>query len=101
MNLLIGRVADPCDEGLGGIEISLNAKQSYVATLVTDEKGLFEIPENIYLTALNYDTGAKAAAGEKNVITEALKLEDINNIDNKNLISTNGRDKTIKFRQFY
>jgi hypothetical protein len=47
MNLLIGRVADPFDEGLGGIEISLNAKQSYVATLVTDEKGLFEIPENI------------------------------------------------------
>ena len=61
----------------------------------------FQIPKNIYLTSINYDTGAKAAAGEKNVITEALKLEDINNIDNKNLISTNGRDKTIKFRQFY
>ena len=61
----------------------------------------FKIPENIYLTSLNYDSGIKAAAGEKNVIIEALKLEDINNLDNNNLISTNGRDKIIKFRQFY
>ncbi len=61
----------------------------------------FLIPENIYLTSLNYDTGLKSAAGEKNVITEALKLEDINNINNNNLISINGRDKIIKFRQFY
>ncbi len=61
----------------------------------------FQIPENIYLTSLNYDTGSKAAPGEKNVIIEALKLKDINNLDNNNLISTNGRDKTIKFRQFY
>jgi penicillin-binding protein 1A len=61
----------------------------------------FQIPENIYLTSLNYDTGTKAAAEEKNVITEALKLKDINNIDNNNLISTNRDDKIIKFRQFY
>ena len=61
----------------------------------------FQIPENIFLTSLNYDTGLKSTAGEKNVITEALKLRDINNIDNNNLISTNGRDKTVKFRQFY
>ena len=61
----------------------------------------FQIPENIYLTSLNYDTGAKSSVGEKNVITEALKLKDINNIDNNNLISTSGRDKTVKFRQFY
>ena len=61
----------------------------------------FQIPKNIYLTSLNYDTGIKSASGEKNVIIEALKFEDINNIDNNNLISTNGRDKMIKFRQFY
>ena len=61
----------------------------------------FQIPENIYLTSLNYDTGTKSVAGEKKVITEALKKRDINNIDNKNLILTNGRDKMIKFRQFY
>ena len=69
--------------------------------LYKEDFGEFQIPENIYLTSINYDTGTKAAAGEKNVITEALKLRDINNIDNNNLISTNGRDKTIKFRQFY
>jgi len=61
----------------------------------------FQIPQNIYLTSLNYDTGLKTAPGEKNSIIEALKLKDINNIENNNLISTNGRDKIIKFRQFY
>ena len=61
----------------------------------------FEIPENIYLTSLNYDTGVKSAPGDKNSIIEALKLEDINNISNKNLILTSDSDKTVKFRQFY
>ena len=61
----------------------------------------FQIPENIYLTSLNYDTGSKSSAGDKNIIVEALKLKDINNLENYNLISNNGRDKTIKFRQFY
>ena len=35
----------------------------------------FKIPENIYLTSLNYDTGMKAPPGDKNSIIEALKLE--------------------------
>ena len=61
----------------------------------------FKIPENIYLTSINYDTGLKSAVSDKNIITEALKLKDINNIDNNSLISANGRDNTIKFRQFY
>ncbi len=61
----------------------------------------FQIPENIYLTSLNYDTGIKSASGDKNSIIEALKFKDINNIDNNDLISSNGRDKIIKFRQFY
>ena len=61
----------------------------------------FNIPENIYLTSLNYDTGLKTSVGDKNVITEALKFKDINNIDNNNLISTKANDKIIKFRQFY
>ncbi len=61
----------------------------------------FEIPENIYLTSLNYDTGIKSAPGDKKSIIEALKFKDINNIDNKNLIPTNRSDKIIKFRQFY
>ena len=61
----------------------------------------FKIPENIYLTSLNYDTGLKSSTEEKNTIIEALKIQDINNIKNKNLISINDHDKLIKFRQFY
>ena len=61
----------------------------------------FQIPENIFLASLNYDTGNKSSPGEKNSIIEALKLRDINNINNNNLISTNDRDNVIKFRQFY
>ena len=70
-------------------------------SLFKEDFGEFKIPENIYLTSLNYDTGIKSAPGEKNSIIEALKLKDINNINNNTLISTNGRDKTVKFRQFY
>ena len=61
----------------------------------------FRVPENIYLTALNYDTGLKSSPGDKNTIIEAMKEKDINNIDNNQLISINDRDILIKFRQFY
>ena len=61
----------------------------------------FKIPENILLTSLNYDTGLKSSPGDKNIIIEALKNKDINNIDNNNLITISGRDTLIKFRQFY
>jgi penicillin-binding protein 1A len=61
----------------------------------------FRIPENIYLTSLNYDTGVKSITSEKNIIIEALKFKDINNLENNNLISPNENDKTIQFRQFY
>ena len=69
--------------------------------LYKDDFEDFKIPENIYLTSLNYDTGLKSAPGEKNIIIEALKRRDINNINNNNLISINGSDILIKFRQFY
>ena len=61
----------------------------------------FKIPKGIYLTSLNYDTGKKASLGDKNAIIEALKAEDINNIDNNKLILINRYDKLIKYRQFY
>ena len=70
-------------------------------TLYKEDFDEFKIPENIYLTSLNYDTGNKSRPGEKTSITEALKLRDINNINNNNLISSNESDKKIKFRQFY
>ncbi len=61
----------------------------------------FHIPENIYLTSLNYDTGLKSSPGDKNIIIEALKIKDINNINNNDLISIRGHDNLVKFRQFY
>jgi len=61
----------------------------------------FKIPEGIYLTSLDYDTGLKSSLGNKNTIIEALKARDINNIGNNELILTNSYDKLIKYRQFY
>ena len=61
----------------------------------------FKVPQNIYLTILNYDTGFKSSKNDKNTIIEALKEKDINNINNNNLISISDRDNLIKFRQFY
>ena len=61
----------------------------------------FRIPEGIYLTSLNYNTGLRSPLGDKNTIIEALKAKDINNIDNNKLISINSYDKLIKYRQFY
>ena len=37
----------------------------------------FKIPENIFLTSLNYDTMLKSGQGDKKSIIEALKLRDI------------------------
>ncbi len=70
-------------------------------TLFKNDFKDFKIPQNIYLTSLNYDTGLKSLLGDKNTIIEALKKKDINNIDNNNLISVNDRDTLVKFRQFY
>ena len=106
-NLVIGvYIGHDSPKTLGKFETGSKAALPIFKDFI--EKALFKedfeeflIPENIYLTSLNYDTGAKAAPGEKNSIIEALKLKDINNINNNNLISTNGRDKIIKFRQFY
>ena len=85
-----------------GSKVALPIFKDFVEkALYRDDFKEFQIPENIYLTSLNYDTGIKSETEDKNVITEALKLRDINNIKNNNLISTNDRDKTIKFRQFY
>jgi len=70
-------------------------------TLFKEDFNDFKIPKNIFLTSLNYDTGNKSAPGDKNSIIEALKLEDINNINNNNLTSISGRDNIIMFRQFY
>jgi len=85
-----------------GSKVALPIFKDFVEkALYKEDFNEFKTPENIYLTSLNYDTGLKSVSGEKNIITEALKLKDINNLDNNNLILSNDRDKNIKFRQFY
>ena len=51
--------------------------------LFKDDFKDFRVPQSIYLTALNYDTGNKSSRGDKNTIIEALKEKDINNINNE------------------
>ena len=85
-----------------GSKVALPIFKNFVEkALFKDDFQEFQIPEKIYLTSLNYDTGLKSAPGDKKSIIEALKLKDINNMNNNNLISSEGRDKIIKFRQFY
>ena len=69
--------------------------------LFKDDFSDFSIPNNIFLTSINYNTGLKSLSGDKNTIIEALKEKDINNLNNNNLISISGNDNLIKFRQFY
>ena len=61
----------------------------------------FKIPQGIYLTSLNYNTGQKSSLKDKETIIEALKSRDINNMNNNKLILINNYDKLIKYRQFY
>ena len=85
-----------------GSKVALPVFKDFIENaLYKDDFKDFEIPENIYLTSLNYNTGQKSSPDDKEIIIEALKIKDINNIDNKNLITPNESDKLIKFRQFY
>jgi len=76
-------------------------KEFVKETLYKEDFNEFKIPNGIYLTSLNYDTGLKASLGSKNTIIEALKAKDINNIDNNKLILTNSYDNLVIYRQFY
>ena len=82
------------------IGYSGNSKLKFPKMIESEFKE-FKIPNGIYLTALNYDSGLKAPFDNKNTIMEALKIKDINNIDNNKLISINNYDKLVKYRQFY
>ena len=106
-NLVIGvYVGYDTPKTLGKFETGAKAalpifKDFVEKSLYKEDFEEFQIPENIYLTSINYDTGIKSALGEKNSIIEALKYQDINNLDNNNIVSFNDNDRTIKFRQFY
>ena len=85
-----------------GSKVALPIFKDFVENaLYKDDFSDFEIPPKILLTSLNYDTGIKSKFGDKKSIIEALKIQDVNSIDNNNLISINENDNIIKFRQFY
>ena len=85
-----------------GSKVALPIFKSFVKnSLFIEDFNEFKIPEGIFLTSLNYDTGYKSMLGDKNTIIEALKAKDINKINNNNLISIKSYDKLIKYRQFY
>jgi penicillin-binding protein 1A len=106
-NLVIGvYVGFDSPESLGrhetGSKVALPIFKEFVKnSLFKKDFKEFKIPEGIYLTSLDYDTGLKASLGDKNTIIEALKVKDINNINNKKLILINSYDKLVKYRQFY
>ena len=106
-NLVIGvYVGFDNPESLGKYETGSKAalpifKEFVKNSLFKKDFKEFKIPEGIYLTSLDYDTGLKSSLGDKNTIIEALKVEDINNINNKKLILINSYDKLVKYRQFY
>jgi penicillin-binding protein 1A len=85
-----------------GSKAALPIFKSFVKnSLFKEDFNEFKIPEGIFLTSLDYDTGYKSILGGKNTIIEALKAKDINKINNNNLISIKSYDKLIKYRQFY
>ncbi len=85
-----------------GSKVALPVFKNFIEnSLFKEDFDEFKIPKNIYLTSLNYDTGQKSSSKDKNIIVEALKSKDINNINNNDLISINDRDTLIRFRQFY
>ena len=61
----------------------------------------FPIPNGIYFAPVNYNSGEQTDFDDKDLIIEAFKEKDINNINNKKLIFNYDYDKLIKFRQFY
>ena len=85
-----------------GSKVALPIFKDFVENaLYKDDFSDFEIPPKILLTSLNYDSGIKSKFGDKKSIIEALKIQDVNSIDNNNLISINENDNIIKLRQFY
>jgi penicillin-binding protein 1A len=61
----------------------------------------FNIPEGIYFSPINHDTGKQEDFNNPKAIIEAFKVKDINKIKNNNLETIDNYDRLVKFRQFY
>ena len=69
--------------------------------LYKDDFKPFLVPEEIFFSAINYNTGKKENFSNSNSIVEAFKLSDINKMKNNDLGKNTNYDSLIKFRQFY
>ena len=69
--------------------------------LYKDEFNPFAVPEEIFFTAINYNTGKKENFSDTKSIIEAFKLSDIQKMTNNNLGNDLNYDSLVKFRQFY
>jgi len=69
--------------------------------LYKDDFKPFLVPEEIFFSAINYNTGKKENFSNSNSIVEAFKLSDINKMRNNDLGKNTNYDSLIKFRQFY
>ena len=61
----------------------------------------FIVPKEIFLTAVNYNTGEKENFNNPDSIIEAFKLSGIKKLKNNNFNKNTNYDSLIKFRQFY
>jgi penicillin-binding protein 1A len=85
-----------------GAKAALPIFKNFVSqALYKDEFKSFKIPEEIFFTAINYDTGKKENFSNSKSIVEAFKLSDIKKMTNNNLDKESNYDSLIQFRQFY
>tara|TARA_B100001564_G_scaffold341424_1_gene336113 strand:+ start:199 stop:2550 length:2352 start_codon:yes stop_codon:yes gene_type:complete len=85
-----------------GSKAALPIFKSFIkGALYLDDFEEFDVPNGIYFAPINYNTGKQTDFDDKSFILEAFKKKDINNLNNKQLISNYNYDKLIKFRQFY
>ena len=69
--------------------------------LYKDEFKSFNVPEEIFFAAINYNTGKRENFSNPDAIIEAFKLSDIEKMKSNNLNKDLNYDSLIKFRQFY
>ena len=106
-NLVIGvYVGFDSPESLGKYETGSKAalpifKNFIKKSLFKDDFQQFKIPNGIYFSPINYDTGKLENFDHPKSIIEAFKLKDIQSTKNNNLEIRGNYDRLIKFRQFY
>jgi penicillin-binding protein 1A len=85
-----------------GAKVALPVFKKFIKlALYKDDFKPFLIPEEIFFTAINYNTGKIENFSNPDSIVEAFKLSDINRLRNNNLDTDTNYDSLVKFRQFY